>query len=36
MINEKNRQDCLKEGRSDCPRGEDYNKYKEQRGEVVK
>lgn len=36
MLHEKNRQDCLKEGRSDCPPREGYGDYKKQRDEVVK
>lgn len=35
-INAKNRQDCLNEGRRDCPSAESYNKYKNNRDEVTK
>ncbi len=35
MIHERERQECLKQGRSDCPRAESYNKYKNQREEVI-
>lgn len=35
MIHERERQECLKSGRSDCYKGESYNKYKQQRDEVI-
>lgn len=35
MIHERERQECLKQGRTDCPRGDSYNKYKSQRDEVI-
>lgn len=35
MIHERERQACLKQGRMDCPRGESYDKYKNQRDEVI-
>lgn len=35
MIHEKERQECLKQGRSDCPRTYNYEKYKKQREEVI-
>ena len=35
-IHERERQECLKQGRSDCPRAESYDKYKNQREEVIK
>jgi len=34
-INAKNRQDCLNQGRSDCPRADEYNEYEKQRKEVM-
>ena len=34
MMHERERQDCLKQGREDCPRGESYQQYKKQRDEV--
>lgn len=36
MMHEKQRQDCLKQGRSDCQRAESYEKYKKKRDEVIK
>ena len=36
MMHEKERQDCLQQGRTDCPRAESYNKYKQQRDEEIK
>ena len=35
MMHEKERQECLKQGRSDCPRIESYDKYKQQRDEIL-
>lgn len=35
MMHEKNRQECLKDGHSDCPRAESYDEYKKQRDEVI-
>jgi len=35
MIHERERQECLKQGRSDCPRTDNYEKYKKQREEVI-
>ena len=35
MIHERERQQCLQQGQSDCPKAESYNKYKQQRDEVV-
>lgn len=34
-IHERERQECLKQGRADCPRGESYDKYKSQRDEEI-
>ena len=34
-IHERERQECLKQGRSDCPRAESYNKYKQKRDEEI-
>lgn len=34
-IHERERQECLKQGSSDCPRAESYDKYKSQREEVI-
>ena len=36
MLHEKERQECLKQGRSDCPRAERFDKYNKQRDEVIK
>ena len=36
MMQERERQECLKEGISDCPRAERFDKYNKQRDEVVK
>ena len=36
MLHEKERQECLKQGNKDCPRGESYQKYKNQRDEALK
>lgn len=35
MIHERERQECLKQGRTDCPRAENYDKYKRQRDESL-
>ena len=35
MMHERERQECLKQGRSDCHRAESYYKYKQQRDEVL-
>ena len=35
LIHERERQQCLQQGRSDCPRAENYNKYKQQRDEIL-
>lgn len=35
MMHERERQECLKQGRGDCPRGDSYDKYKSQRDEVI-
>ena len=35
MMHERERQECLKQGRNDCPRQENDNKYKQQRDEVL-
>lgn len=35
MLHERERQECLKQGRSDCPRTDNYDKYKKQREEVI-
>ena len=35
MIHERERQQCLQQGKSDCPKAESYNKYKQQRDEIV-
>ena len=34
MMHERERQDCLKQGREDCPREESYQQYEKQRDEV--
>ena len=36
MIHERERQECLKQGRDDCIRVESYDKYKKQREEEMK
>ena len=36
MMHERERQECLKQGRSDCPRVEHFDKYNNQRDEVIK
>ncbi|MCW8901719.1 MAG: hypothetical protein OQK75_07020 [Gammaproteobacteria bacterium] len=35
MIHERERQECLKQGRTECPRGESYDKYKQKREDVI-
>ena len=35
MIHERERQLCIEQGRSDCPRTDNYEKYKKQREEVI-
>lgn len=35
MMHERERQQCLQQGKSDCPRTESYNKYKKERDEVM-
>lgn len=35
MMHERERQECLKQGREDCPRGKNYQQYKKQRDEVI-
>jgi hypothetical protein len=35
MLHERERQECLKQGRSDCPSAESYDKYKQKRDEVM-
>ena len=35
MLHEKQRQDCLKQGHTDCPGAESYDKYKQKRDEVM-
>ena len=35
MLHEKQRQDCLQQGRTDCPSDESYDKYKQKRDEVM-
>ena len=36
MIHERERQECLQQGRRDCPRTESFEKYNKQRDEVIK
>lgn len=36
MINERERQLCIEQGRSDCSSTESYNEYEKNRNEVVK
>lgn len=36
MLHERERQECLQQGRSDCPDAESYDKYKKQREEIIK
>jgi len=35
MMQERERQECLQQGNKDCPRGESYPQYKQQRDEVL-
>ena len=35
MLHERERQECLKQGRTDCPRAENYNDYKKQRENYI-
>ena len=35
MLHERERQECLQQGRSDCPSAESYDKYKQKRDEVI-
>lgn len=35
-VTEIKRQDCLKDGHSDCPRRESYDEYNNKREEVIK
>ena len=35
MLHERERQECLKRDRGDCPRAESYDKYKKQRDEII-
>ena len=34
-LHERERQECLKRDRGDCPRAESYDKYKKQREEAI-
>ena len=34
MLHERERQLCIEQGRTDCPRTESYEKYKQQRDEM--
>ena len=36
MLHERERQECLKQGRSDCQRIESYDEYKQKRDELIK
>ncbi|MDH5395443.1 MAG: hypothetical protein OEW97_04165 [Gammaproteobacteria bacterium] len=36
MLHEKERQDCLQQGLSDCPHAERYDKYKQKRDELIR
>ena len=36
MIHEKQRQDCLAQGRADCKKAEPYRDYKRDRDEIFK
>ena len=36
MLHERERQECLKQGRSDCPTAESYDKYKQKRDELIR
>ena len=35
MMHERERQLCIEQGRTDCPHGESYNQYKQNRDEVI-
>ena len=35
MLHERERQECLKQGRSDCPGAESYDQYKQKRDETI-
>lgn len=35
MLHERERQECLKQGHSDCPPAESYDKYKQKRDELI-
>ena len=35
MLHEREQQECLKQGHSDCQRTESYNKYKQKRDEEI-
>ena len=35
MMHERERQECLKQGNIDCPRGESYQQYKKARQEII-
>lgn len=35
MMHERERQECLQQGKSDCPRTDSYKKYKKDRDEVM-
>lgn len=35
MMHERERQQCLQQGKSDCPRTDSYKKYKKDRDEVM-
>jgi hypothetical protein len=36
MLHERERQECLKQGRFDCPKAEKYDKYNQQREDILK
>ena len=36
MVHERERQLCKEQGRTDCQRAESYDKYKQQRDEIIK
>ena len=35
MMHERERQECLEQATSDCPRTDSYQKYKKERDEVI-
>ncbi|MDH5660774.1 MAG: hypothetical protein OEY65_07220 [Gammaproteobacteria bacterium] len=35
MLHERERQECLKQGRSDCPGADSYDQYKQKRDETI-